>query len=451
MVRYKNVVAMLATAAVLGTGVGGALADGGKEYDISVWAIAGPSDTYRIGAIEIAAGLLEREYAVRGEQIHINIEGKPFTQWDEFRQGVTLAAEAGNAPNIVVASHSDIAPWAQSGLIVPVEDYLDLDAWPLNDIYPNLIDIASFQDQVWAVPQDAESRPFFFWKDHMNAIGYSDEDLAGLADRIKSGDYTLANVLQDAKAMQDAGLVEEGKGFWPRPSKGPDYWQFYMSFGGEMEDGNGRLLLDKTAMAEFYQFFVDAVELGVTSKNHIGTPWDQWHGALTSGKVGMWQGGTWQFAEWTGKYGLDFFENVTFSLVPGGGDNGRANTLTQPLVYFITKQDDEDAMSLAAELITIASEPRINALHAIKSAHLGITKAEESVSLYAGDRWIREATPVLLPNASAQPNNVNFGQYFEVMFSGLQAAWTGQKTVDEAIADVETELRAALGDNIVIR
>jgi len=451
MMHYKNMLAVLATTTLLTVGGGAALADHGKEINLSVWSIAGPSDIYRIGAIEIAADLLEREYAVRGEPIHINIEGKPFTQQDEFRQGVTLAAEAGGAPNIVVASHVDIAPWAQSGLIVPVEDYIDLDAWPLNDIYPNLLKITSFQGQVWAIPQDAESRPFFFWKDHMRAIGYSDADLAGLADKVRSGEYTLESMLVDARKMIDAGLVEENKGFWPRPTKGPDYWMFYMAFGGEMEDGKGRLLLDKTAMSAFYQFFVDAVELGVIGKNHIGTPWDQWHGSLTSGQVGMWQGGTWQFAEWTGKYKLDFFANAAFSLVPGGGDNGRANTLTQPLVYLITKQDDEEAMGIAGELITIASEPRINALHAVNSAHLGISKAEESVGLYAGDRWIREATPVLLPFASAQPNNVNFGQYFEVMFGGLQAAWTGQKTVDEAIADVETELKAALGDNIVIR
>jgi len=451
MTRYKSALAALAATTMLTFGAGAAFAEGGKQYTISVWAMANASENYRIDAINIAADLLEREYGVRGEEIHIKIDGKPYTQWDEFRQGVTLAAEAGSAPNIVVASHVDIAPWAQSGLIVPIEDYVDLDAWPLNNIYPNLLEITSFQDQVWAIPQDAESRPFFFWKPYMRAIGYSDADLAGLAEKVRLGDYTLSDMLVDARKMIDAGLVEENKGFWPRPSKGPDYWMFYMAFGGEMEDGNGRLLLDKTAMAEFYQFFVDAVELGVISKNHIGTPWDQWHGALTSGQVGMWQGGTWQYAEWTGKYGLDFFENATFSLVPGGGDNGRANTLTQPLVYLMTKQDDEDTMGIVGELITIASEPRINALHAVKSAHLGISKAEETVGLYAGDRWIREATPVLLPYASAQPNNVNFGQYFEVMFSGLQAAWTGQKTVEEAIIDVETELRAALGDNIVIR
>ncbi len=448
MKRNKNLLATLITSTMLTFGSGAAFA---AEYTISVWANAGSLENYRIDAIKIAADLLEQEYAIRGEELTIIIDGKTFTQWSEFKQAVTLAAEAGSAPNIVVSGHEDIAPWSQSGLIVPIEDYIDIDAWPISAIYDNLMEIASFQDQVWGIPQDAESRPFFFWKDHMKAIGYSDADLDGMAEAVRAGEYTLANVLIDARKMIDAGLVDEGKGFWPRPSKGGDYWQFYTSFGGKMDDGEGRLLFDKTSMAEFFQFFVDAVELGVTGKNHIGTPWDQWHGALTSGKVGMWHGGTWQYSEWTGKYGLDFFEEVTFSLIPGGGDNGQANTLTHPLVYLVTAQDDEDAVSISAELIAIASEPRINALHAIKSAHLAISQEETTIPLYADDRWAREATAVLLPYATAAPNNVNFGQYFEVMFGGLQAAWTGQKTVDEAIADMETELKAALGDKIVIR
>ena len=297
----KNLLAALTTSTMLTFGAGSAFAE---DYTISVWANQGARENYRIDAIKIAAELLEREYAVRGEELNITIEGKIFTQWAEFNQAVTLAAEAGEAPNIVVTGHENIAPWSQSGLIVALEDYVDLDSWPLNDIFPNLIEISSFQDQVWGIPQDAESRPFFYWKDHMMAIGYSEADLAGLAAQIHSGDYTLANVLEDANKMQDAGLVEEGHGFWPRPSKGGDYWQFYMSFGGAMEDGEGRLLLDRAAMTEFYQFFVDAVELGVTRKNHIGTTWDEWHGAVASGGAGMWHGGTWQVGEWTSdKYG----------------------------------------------------------------------------------------------------------------------------------------------------
>ena len=100
---------------------------------------------------------------------------------------MTLAAEAGTAPNIVVAGHEDIAAWAQSGLIVPIEDYVDVDSWPINDIYENLFDISSFNGMLYGLPQDAEARPFFFWKDHMRGIGYSDADIDALPGKGQSG------------------------------------------------------------------------------------------------------------------------------------------------------------------------------------------------------------------------------------------------------------------------
>ncbi|MDE0522021.1 MAG: extracellular solute-binding protein [Boseongicola sp.] len=430
----------------------GATAAFAADYTITVWSGgSGPNDHYRIDAISMAAEFLEHEAAIRGDELNITIEGKPYDGWEEFKQGVTLSAESGTAPNIVVTSHTDIAPWAQAGLIVAAEDYVDLDSWPLNDLYGNLIDIASFNGIVYGIPQDAESRPFFFWKDHMRGIGYSDADIEALPGKVEAGEYTLQNVLEDARKIQDAGLVEAGYGFYPRVSNGPDYWQFYLSFGGTIEE-DGKLVFDKSAMSDFYQFFVDAVEAGVTRKNHIGTPWDQWYGEVASGKAGLWHGGTWHYARYTGREGLDdFFGNIQFTLIPAGGDGGRANTITHPLMYLITDQGDEDLEALAAELVTIASEPRINTLHAIKSAHLGIARSQSSVPLYADDRWASEATDRLLPHATAQPNNVNFGQYVGIMWSGLEAAWTGQKTVADAIADAETELRATLGDNIVIR
>ncbi len=450
MIRYKNTFAMLATAVMLTFGTSGAMA---AEYTISVWSGgSGPNDNYRIDAIKLAATLLEAEAEVLGEDLKITIEGKPYTQWDEFKQAVTLAAEAGTAPNIVVAGHEDIAAWSQSGLIVPIEDYVDLDSWPINDIYDNLMQISSFNGKVYGLPQDAESRPFFFWKDYMRTIGYSDADINALPAKVQAGDYTLQNVLTDAKKIQDAGLVKPGYGFYPRVSNGPDYWQFYTSFGGQIENSDGKLVFDKAAMTKFYQFFVDAVALGVTRKNHIGTPWDQWYGEVANGKAGLWHGGTWHYARYTKKEGQkDFFGNIQFTLIPAGDAGGKANTLTHPLVYLLTKQADDDAVAIAAELVKIASEPRINTLHAIKSAHLGITRSQSSVDLYSGDRWAREATKRLLPHATAMPNNVSFGQYWEIMWGGLEGSWTGQKSVSDAIADVETELKTTLGDKIVIR
>ncbi len=244
----------------------------------------GPNDVYRLDAIEIAAQQLQREAALKGEDLKITVEKKPYSAWEDFKQALTLAAEAKTAPNIVVSGHEDIAPWSQAGLIVPIEDYVDLDSWPLSDIYENLLKIASYNGTVYGIPQDAESRPMFFWKPYMKAIGYSDADLDALPQSVQDGKYTMKNLLEDAKKMQDKGLVQVGYGFYPRTSNGPDYWQFYTSFGGTMEEG-GKLVFDKAAMTRTYQFFADAVKAGVTKKNHIGMPGDQWWKEVATGKA----------------------------------------------------------------------------------------------------------------------------------------------------------------------
>ena len=425
-----------------------------KDVTITVWAGGtGPNDNYRLDAIEIAAGLLSREAAIQGKPLTIKVEKKAYPGWDDFKQALTLSAEAGTAPDIVATGHEDIAPWAQSGLIVPIENFIDLDSWPVNDIYENLMRIASYGGVLYGLPEDAESRPFFFWKPHLKAIGYSDADIDGLPAKIAAGTYTLANVLEDAKKMQDKGVVKPGYGFYPRPSNGPDYWQFYRSFGGEMDDPkSGKLVFDRAAMTRFYQFFVDAVAAGVTRKNFIGTPFDQWFAEVAGGKAGIWQGGTWHYARYVGQEGLkNFFDTVQFSLVPAGDKNGKPNTLTHPIVYLLTKHDDKDKMEIAAQLVEIASEPRINALHAIKSAHLAISKQELNIPFYSNDRWAREATQRLLPHANAMPNNSNFGVYWDVMWKGLEGAWTGQKTVQQAISEDEATLKSSLGDKIIFR
>lgn len=447
MTTLKHLLRTTALAAVIAAVPMSVMAE---DVTVKVWAGGtGDADLYRLDAIEIAADFLEREAALKGEELNITVEKTPYDGWDDFKQALTLSAESGTAPNIVVSGHEDIGPWAQSGLIVPVEDYLDLEAWPLNDIFPNLMQIATYGGVQYGIPQDAESRPFFFWKPHLKAIGYSDADIDGLPAKIQAGEYTLANVIEDAKKMQDAGVVQPGYGFYPRPSDGPDYWQFYTSFGGVMEE-DGKLVFDKASMTKFYQFFVDAVAAGVTKKNHIGTEFDQWYGEVANGKAGIWHGGTWHFGRYAKEGLADFFGTVAFSLTPAG-EGGKANTLTHPLVYLLTKNDDERATEISAELIKIASEPRINVLHAIKSNHLGISAQEANIEIYSSNRWIAETTATLLPHANAMPNNSNFGAYWTAMWSGLEASWTGTKTVEQAITDVEAELKNALGDAIIIR
>jgi inositol-phosphate transport system substrate-binding protein len=425
-----------------------------EDVTITVWAGgSNDSDSYRIEAIEIAADILEREAAILGNELNIIVEGRrDFTGWDEFKQGITLGAEAGTAPSIVVTSHLDIAPWSQAGYIVAIEDYVDLDAWPLNNVYPNLMEIASYAGTQWGVPQDSESRPFFFWRDTLTQLGYGEAEIDALPAMVASGEYTLRNVLADATKAVEMGIVEEGYGFYPRPSNGPDYAQFYQSFGGELiDDDTGKLVLDTAAMTEFYQFFVDAVDAGVTRQNHIGTDWNQWYTEVANGRAAFWHGGTWHFGRYAREGNDDFWNTIQFSLIPAGNDAGRANTITHPLVYLVMNQEDDRVEEIASQLIAIATEPRLNSLHAIKSNHLAVAQAQSDIDLYRGDRWASEATEVLLPFANSQPNHLQYGAFAEAMFRGLEAAWTGVQTPAEALAEVEAQMRATIGDDLIVR
>lgn len=442
------------TTALAGCLMGLAMPAMAEDISITVWAGgSNDSDSYRIEAIEMAADILEREAAILGEELNITVDGRrDFAGWDEFKQGVTLGAEAGTAPSIVVTSHLDIAPWSQAGYIVAVEDYVDLDAWPLSNVYPNLMEIASAGGTQWGIPQDAESRPFFFWRETLSQIGYSEDDIDALPGKVASGEYTLANVLEDAKKAVDMGLVEAGYGFYPRVSNGPDYAQFYQSFGGELIDpDSGKLVLDKAAMTEFYQFFVDAVAAGVTRQNHIGTEWNQWYNEVANGRAAFWHGGTWHYGRYAREGNDDFWNTIQFSLIPAGNDRGRANTITHPLVYLVMDQEDDRIEEVAAQLVAIATEPRLNTLHAIQSNHLAVAKAQEGIDLYSGNRWAAEATERLLGSANSQPNHLQYGAFSEAMFRGLEAAWTGVQTPEEAVAEVEAQMTATIGDDLIVR
>jgi len=322
----------------------------------------------------------------------------------------------------------------------------------LNNVYPNLMEIASYAGTQWGIPQDAESRPFFFWRETLTQLGYSEDDIDALPGKVASGDYTLRNVLEDAKKAVDMGIVEEGYGFYPRVSNGPDYAQFYQSFGGVLMDPEtGKLILDKMAMTEFYQFFVDAVAAGVTRQNHIGTDWNQWYNEVANGRAAFWHGGTWHFGRYAREGNTDFWNTIQFSLIPSGNDSGRANTITHPLVYLVMDQEDDRVEEVAAQLIAIATEPRLNSLHAIQSNHLAVAQAQSNIDLYRGDRWASEATEVLLGSANSQPNHLQYGAFSEAMFRGLEAAWSGVQTPAEAVAEVEAQMRATVGDDLIVR
>lgn len=460
----KRAAALAATALVAGflTGCGvagskeGAAAPSvkGRVETVTLRAITigGPTERYRFDNLKDAAERLNQELEKEGARVRVRLEGQHVDRpWDQYKQQFILAAEAGKAPDIILSGHEDVAPWSAAGYIVPLDRYVR--GKPVyDDIFPTLWKSVTLDGKIWAIPQDVEARPLFYWKSQLKQLGWSDEQIRTLPDRILKGEFTLDDVLSTAKQLQDKGIVPAGQGFWTRPQPGPDFYMFYLAFGGQLQDpSTGKLVLDKQALLKEYEFFARASqELGVMRPSLLGTDWSIWHRAVSAKKVGFFVGGSWQVAVWKDQYGLadEGMQDLGYALLPAGESGNPGVTLSHPLVYMVTAQSKHP--DLAARLILEATTPELNARHAVASNHLAIMRSELQNADYKGDKLLNDVA-YMVEHAGFLPLHGQFGNYDQAVYRGLSAVIAGQQKPQQAVDVVVRQLQSQLRDQVIIR
>ena len=459
MLLFGIVMGLMASACAPQTETGAATTtDAGAgesaEVTISVWAAANNVEHWRADAPVEAGKTLDAEMADKA----ITVEGvNDDSGWGDYKKKFTLAADAGEAPDIILSGHEDVPVWANAGYIVSFEECRN--AHPeYDDVIESLWDSGMWQGQLWAVPQDTEARPMFYNKEKLAALGWSQEEIDSLPDRIMSGEWTLDDLIATAKEAVDAGVVEPGFGYWHRPRKGGDFIQYYAAFGGRMYDeAEDKLVVNQEALTKWYAFQRRVVEEGITPENYIGTEWSIWHDTVSHGNALFWNGGIWQWADWAENYvkdlgGQDYlFEIIGYALQPAGEAGQSSGTLSHPLVYMLTsesasgKQNQELACAVLAETTTA----ELNTLHAVGSTHLGIVNSQADYEPYAEDRLLSE-TLYMLDHNYYQPNHVMYGPYFDILWDNMVKAENGELAPADAAAAAVELLQAELGDVLIV-
>jgi inositol-phosphate transport system substrate-binding protein len=374
--------------------------------------------------------------------------------WGDYVTEFVLGYQAGEAFDIWLSGHEYIGAQAEAGRIIALDELME--EFPIFDlVIDTLWDCVKYKGEIWGIPQDAEARPLYWWKPHLKALGWTDEEIEALPGKIETGEFTLYNMLEVAKEAVDKGVVEPGNGFWARPKTGPDFTAFYYAFGGETIDPEtGKLVFDTEAGLKYYKFFYDAAQ-SYGSMGCLGLGWSEaWHPGVTSGKVLFFQGGTWQWAEWAEVYvkelgGEDYlWENVGFGLIPAAEKGGEPDTLTHPLVYMISSRCEHPDLALA--LIAKVTNYGPNTRHAIASTHLGILKGQTEYKFYKPARFLSDAL-YMLDYTTFLPNNPYWGPYSTVTYEALAAVVAGDFTPEAAVDFVVDGLRRELGDQVIIR
>lgn len=123
--------------------------------------------------------------------------------WGEYKTEFELASEAGEAPDIIASSHVHIGDWVPAGYLADITEHIDRHP-QLDDVIETLWGAVEFQGRRWAVPQDAEARPIFYSKILLAELGWSEDEIESLDERINSGEFTFQDMLATAREAVDA-------------------------------------------------------------------------------------------------------------------------------------------------------------------------------------------------------------------------------------------------------
>jgi len=416
-----------------------------------------PHEDGRCNNLVSAVGAANAALAAAGDDRRIELEIiQDNADWGDYKTEFELASDAGQAPDIVCSGHEHIGDWAPGGLLVDITDMLG-DYPEFADVIDALWISTEFGGKRYGVPQDAEARPLFFNKALLSQLGWSDADIESLSDRIASGEYTWEDMLDTAEEAVQAGVVNEGNGWWHRPKNGGDFLYYYYAAGGEITGEGEALVYDQAAALKVYQMLYSATqERGILSDARLDGDWTGWHTGWTDGNVVFLSGGSWNWADWAINYvadrgGEDFlWETFGFAAIPGRAADGTGDpiTLTHPLVYMVSSASE--APDLALLLISKATTKELNTDYAIASGHLGILKSQADYAPYTSSKFLSQVLP-LLDVTTFLPNSPHLSAWSEAYYLGISAVETGDLTPEEAVEIVVDQLQNELGDSIVIR
>jgi inositol-phosphate transport system substrate-binding protein len=373
--------------------------------------------------------------------------------WGDYKNEFVLASEAKSAPDIFLSGHEDIGAWAPAGFIIPLDN--EIPNYPeFKDIVPNLWESQKYDGKIWAIPQDAEARPIFYSKLLLADLGWKQDEIDSLPQRVADGKFTFEDLLKTAEQAVKDGVVEPGKGYYHRWNNSPDWLIYYYGMGGEVLTKDGKVVFDRDAALKTYQLVASFVTRGITRKDMIGLDSKIIYADFAPGKdVLFYQGGTWQWADWAKNYVKDLggdeylFKNIGLMLFPAMS-TGKAITLTHPLSYMVSSSSKKQKVAMA--LLAAISTPEANNRHAIDSFHLGILKTQVDSAEYKANKVLSSAH-YMLDYTTAIPNHPAWNAWSNAYWLGIQAAHKGEATPDKAVDLVVAQLKNELGDKITIR
>lgn len=413
-----------------------------KKEVITIKAETKGAELTRVDNLVKAAQKLNEELKEQGKNMEVVVETSNFDGgWDDYRKRFILAFKSKNEPDIYVTGHEEIAWLADAKYILSLDDLKKSEAY--SDVYEALWEATTWNGHTWGMLQDTEARPIFFNVNILKEMGWSEEEIKALPDKVIKGEFTIDDMTKVAKEAKDKGLVEWG--ILHRPTSGPEFHMMSMNFGAQLYDEKeDKIVFDKPAILRTLQYLKElTADKELTPKTITSMEWSNVHQLMIDGKALFWYGGIWNIFNYV-QQGADYdklMEQFDFMLVPATEKGGKPMTLSHPLIYTVSSQTKNP--ELVKRLLELVAAPEYQVNHSLETCHLPINKSGAADAEFVKDEYL-SSVAYMLDYTTFMPNNENFNKYADAVYKAVQGVEIGEFTPEEAIEYMEKELASTL-------
>lgn len=139
------------------------------------------------------------------------------------------AIAGGNPPDVARLDRTMVVQWGALGSLVPLSEFMQASGVKREDFYPKALADCIWNDEVWAIPVEADPCAMLFWnKALFREVGLDPESPPQSIEEL--------DMFADKLTLEDTEGNIVRIGFAPWLSMGSTFWPHGWSFGGEFYD-----------------------------------------------------------------------------------------------------------------------------------------------------------------------------------------------------------------------
>ncbi|WP_166788820.1 extracellular solute-binding protein [Cryobacterium sp. TMT4-31] len=352
--------------------------------------------------------------------------------WDSYYDTLNSAFAGGNPPDVAIMHGSSLVDYANRGLLLPIDDLVDVADIDLADAVPAAKTAISYDGTNYAVPFDVHA-----------ALAHLNVDLftaAGLvnADGTPKLPTSTEEFLADAKTLED----KTGKKYFAVATSGDALGVHVFESlldqqgSGVLNEDGTQANIDTPEAIESLGFMNEVFSAGYAEENKT---YDAAQESFLKGDAAMLFNGTWVVDQYNGTAPFTYEATNFPTLYEEPGVWADSHTWTIPV------QKDADPVKYRAALEFISFLYEHDADWALGTGHISARESVLNSDAYKAAPQRASYADTGLTVAHPVPHIASWPAVSKALIGSVESVWFQGEDVDKALKDGSSSIDSVLG------